>query len=483
MGGSSGINAMLYVRGNAADYDEWEELGNAGWGWKSALEYFKKAEHNKIGDWIGEYHGGDGPLRVDFFSHVDSFRDIFGESATENGHLFVDDINIPNFMGYTTVQGTIHEGKRFSSAKAYLLPAKNRTNLHIIKNAHVKNINFENKKAVSVDFIYEKNEEMTVRAKKEIILSAGAIGTPQILMLSGIGPKKHLAKQEIPLVQNLPVGQNLQDHVIVPVFYRFNRNKQNTIRHDEFVNNIYLLTSQGTGPLTGHNAVDLTGFINTLDSKANIADIQLHHFSFHKKSPELKYFLETIGFADEITKSILETNEKEDVVCVPVTLLRPKSIGSIRLRSNDYTKTPKIFANYLKHQDDVDTLVRGINIANKVLDTKPFSENEGYLLRVNITECNNLKGDKYWICYTRHMSTTLYHPTSTAKMGPPGDSSAVVDPRLKVHGIEGLRVVDASIMPNIVRGNTNAPAIMIGEKASDMIKEDWSDAKIDHNEL
>lgn len=487
LGGSGGINAMLYVRGNSRDYDEWEELGNPGWGWKTVLEYFKKAEDNQNPDFIGKYHGKGGPLKVDYFPHANTIHYLFRDAAIELKEKIVDDINglNDNFMGWTRLQSTSYKGARWSPAKAYLSPVKDRQNLHMVKFAHVKKINIDSKGRVeSVSFVRNGTDEMVATVKKEVILSAGAIGTPHILMLSGVGPEKHLKKKNIPVVKSLSVGLNLQDHVIVPLFFKFHRSTATPVTNEELASDIYLYMTQRLGPLTSHGSLDFNGMINTLDKNAKFPDIQQHIFSFRKQSPGLLTLFALLGYSEEIVKTVVAVNQFEDIAIVVVTLLRPKSIGKIELRTTDYKDKPIIEANFLDSKDDVDTIIRGIRYQINFTKTKAFKNHEGDFLKVPIADCTfEFDTDEYWECYSRHMSTTLYHPSGTAKMGPANDPTSVVDSRLRVIGVDGLRVADCSIMPNLVSGNTNAPTIMIGEKASDMIKEDWGFVPGAHTEL
>ena len=491
LGGSGSINAMLYIRGNSRDYDEWEKMGNPGWGWDSVLEYFKKSEDVRFDEFAtkanGKYHAKGGPLKVEPFFSYDPLKDMMLEAAQELGYKMNEDVNAEEFMGYNTCLGTIENGRRVSPAKAFLSPIKDRKNLHVVKHAQVANIIInKDGKAEGVHFIIQGTKVMAT-AKKEVILSAGAINSPQILMLSGVGPKAHLKKFSIKCKKDLPVGKNLQDHAIVYVPFKFHKSQAQPIAADELYDEIYMYLRHKVGKFSHHGTTDLVGFINTVNKTAQFPDIQFHHFQFRRgEENKLEKFADQIGYTDEVKKSLMDVLDDSELVMVMVTLLKPKSFGKIELNSAYPLDKPLIYGNYLLEQEDVDTLVRGIDALMPFLGTKTFKEHEGKLHKLNITGCDEHKyhSNAYWKCFVRHTTTTVYHPTSTCKMGPDTDPEAVVDSRLRVKGIKGLRVIDASIMPLIVSGNTNAPTIMIGEKGADFIKKDWQekDSK-SHSEL
>lgn len=488
LGGSSAINLMLYIRGNSKDYDYWEELGNPTWDYKSVLEYFKKSEHltdnwfNEITD--GYYHGTEGELKVSPFRNILSIKTILYEAAFELGYIETMDANAHQTVGFNTALGNIYYGMRCSSATAFLVPAKRRPNFDVIKYAHVTKIELNDEgKADTVKFKID-GKQMIAKAKKEIVLSAGAINTPQILILSGIGPEDHLKTLGIKTIKDLPVGKNLQDHLIVPYVLTFHKSRCEKQSLEELSDWMYMYAMHRVGPLSSIGATDLIGFINTLNNtEGQFPDIQMMYASFKKQAPQLKSFLDKLGYIDEIIESIVDASQDAEVVLCLVTLLNPKSVGKIELRSNNPFEMPKIFANYLDEQEDVDTVLRGIRLKQKFLTTKNFEMHQVEEVKINIPGCSDLESDsdEYWECYIRHMSTTVYHPVGTAKMGPDSDKEAVVDSQLRVKGIKGLRVADASIMPKIISGNTNAPTVMIGEKAADFIKQEWATVK--HSEL
>lgn len=490
LGGTGAINAMIYVRGNRKDYNHWEELGNPTWGWDNVLNYFKKSQdlrNEYVFEVFGEsHHSRGGPLKVDMYHSMEPIKTVIYEAAFELGFKEIFDANAEEHIGYHTCMGTLDKGTRCSPAKAFLVPAKNRPNLHIIKNAHVTKINVSPKNVVtSVDFIVKDSQKLTATIKKEVILSAGAINSPQILMLSGIGPKAELKKHNIPLKADLPVGENLQDHAIVPIFFTFHKSTATNLDIKELADYLYMYVNHKIGPFAALGATDLIGFVNTVNDTDPFPDVQYHHFMYKKQTADLKIALDMFGFDDRISASISKGNHDQEVLCIFVTLLNPKSIGNIKLKSSDPFDAPVINANYLKEQEDVETFIRGIRILLKMLTTKTFESHEGKELHIDIPECDAMKtnSNEYWECYVRYMTTTIYHPIGTAKMGPASDPEAVVDSRLRVNGVKGLRVIDASIMPTIPSGNTNAPTIMVGEKGSDMIKEDWAITNGGHTEL
>lgn len=489
LGGSHGINAMLYLRGNHRDYDNWEAMGNPGWGFEDVLPFFKKTEGNVntflLDEKDGErFHSTDGELKVSYMPSTDPLKDVILAAAKELEFDMVDDFNKDVYIGYGNVQGTIYQGVRQSTAKAFLAANKERENLKVIKYAHVNKILINGKGVVEgVDFVYNNTQQVTVKVKKEVVVSAGAVGTPQILLLSGIGPKKHLEKKKIELKKALPVGKNLQDHAITPLIFQFQKSEAVEEDLKQLLDSLFTFATQRYGSLTHPNTVDLVGYASTTND-TTFPDIETHHFTFRKNSPTLKFYMNTVGYDESIIKSVMDANLEGHIMFITVVLLNPKSAGDIKLKSNNPSDRPKIRPNFFAEEEDIQTMLRGIKFQTSFVETKSFKDNEGELVLPELTACKDLEkeSEEYWRCYIKQMSSHIYHPVGTAKMGPAKDKTSVVDPELRVHGIKGLRVADASIMPNIVSANTNAPTIMIGEKAADFITTEWM-KKEKHDEL
>lgn len=476
LGGSSGINAMLYIRGNRRDYDRWAELGNEGWQGEKVLEYFKKSQDNRV-EHVADnrvHHAIDGPLKVDSFSSIMMIKMILAEAVFELGYKEIFDCNADEHIGFITVQGTIDRGSRCSTAKAFLQVANDRPNIRIIKNAHVTNLEFRKNGSVKGVQFKIGNKILHATTKKEVILSAGALSTPKLLMLSGIGPHHQLAKHNITVRHELPVGFNLQDHLSVPYAMAFHRSNAMPLNVKDFADAVYQYSTYQVGLLATIGASDFMGFVSTVND-TQYPNIQYLVYHFHKNSPDLRLMFENYGYKDEIVESFVRANTKAELVVWAVTLLKPKSRGKIVLSSSDPMDPPKIYHNYLMERVDLETTVKGLNILRNISTTNTFAIHEGEVVHVTLPDCDKFdrESDKYWQCYVRHMGTTSHNPVGTAKMGPDSDMRAVVDAKLKVKGVRQLRVVDASIMPEIVSGNTNAPTIMIGEMASDFIKAEW----------
>ncbi len=446
LGGSSSINGLLYVRGQHEDYDRWRQRGNAGWGYEDVLPYFRKAESQQRGE--DQYHGAGGPLPVSDWRHHDPLSEAFVKAAVEAGIPFNPDFNGAKQEGAGFFQTTTRRGRRASSAFSYLRPAKNRGNLRIETDALAQRILFEGRRARGVEY-RQRGQLRSVRARREILVSSGAYNSPQLLQLSGVGPADLLKNHGIDVVLDSPgVGNDLQDHLQVRIVTRCPQR----VTLNDVVNNPVRRVLAGMqwaalrrGPLT--IAAGTSGAFFKTSPRLASPDIQIHFipFSTDKMGEKLHPFS---GF----TASVCQ--------------LRPESRGTLRIRSADPSQPPEIRINYLATETDRRAFIDGIGILRGIL-AKPA-------LKQYVTEevypGAKVVSDDDILSFCRQTGSTVYHPTSTCRMG--NDPLAVVDQQLKVRGTEGLRVVDASVMPDLMSGNTNAPTIMIAEKASDMILQD-----------
>ena len=449
LGGSSSINAMLYVRGHKWDYDHWSELGNNGWSYDEILPYFKKAEHNEIHQ--NNFHGQDGPLNVANIRHKNKPVDDFVETGS-SVFGFNEDFNGESQEGIGYYQTTQKNGKRCSAAKAYLVPALERENLTVLTDTNVNKILVNDSRATGVSCIGEEGEEFTLNATKEVLLSSGAFGSPQVLLRSGIGPEQEITKHGIEHKVDLPgVGKNLQDHIDYLSVHKYKSlNLFGFSLGTIFLKYPYELIKYlliKTGMFTS-TVAEAGGFIRSRND-ITVPDIQLHF------APGM--------VVDHGRESVWGTG-----LSCHTCLLRPKSRGEVTLQSADPKDDPKIDPKFLSHPDDMRDMVAGYKKMMKVMNKEPLSKyTSGHVQRPV-----DLDNDEDIEQAIREDADTVYHPVGTCKMG--SDEMSVVNERLKVHKVSGLRVIDASIMPTLVGGNTNAPTIMIGEKASDMILEDWA---------
>ncbi|XP_076623883.1 glucose dehydrogenase [FAD, quinone] [Colletes latitarsis] len=477
LGGSSVLNAMIYVRGNRHDYDNWARLGNEGWSYEEVLPYFLKSEDNR-NPYLARtpYHGTGGYLTVQEAPWRTPLSLAFLQAGQELGYE-IRDINGEKQTGFMLTQATIRRGSRCSTAKAFLRPVKNRENLHIAMNSQVLRVLFNNdKRAMGVEILRDGRQQI-VRVRREVVLSAGAINSPQLLMLSGIGPKEHLAEFNIPVMSDLRVGDNLQDHVGLGGL-TFIVNEPISLKKDRFqtmpVMIEYVLNERG--PMTSPGVEGLA-FVNSkyADEFEDYPDIQFHFAPSSINSDGGDQIKKITGLRDRVYNTMYKPLNHAETWSILPLLLRPRSSGWVRLKSRNPLVYPDINPNYFTHKEDMDILVEGIRIALQLSNTTAFQRFGSRPHTIRMPGCHRYPFDtyEYWECAIRHFTFTIYHPTGTCKMGPRNDPTAVVDPRLRVYGVKGLRVADASIMPVIVSGNPNAPTIMIGEKASDIIKQDW----------
>ena len=438
-GGSSSINAMVYQRGNPTDYDGWGELGNEGWSWQDVLPYFKKAQNQERGE--SEHHGVGGPINVADLRDPNPLSVAFVQACEEQGQPLNDDFNGGTQEGFGLYQVTQKNGMRHSAAVGYLHPALERDNLAAIPFAHVTRLTFDGTRCTGAVYLKD-GEENSVEASREVILCGGAINSPQLLMLSGVGPQEKLQALGIDVVTNLPgVGQNLQDHLMVPVAYHCTEPVSLTGAAED--SEAQKFEKERKGMLTS-NIAEAGGFVK-LNPDSPAPELQFHFapgwFILHGAgNPEQGH-----GFT------------------LAPTLVDTKSIGSLDLRSTDPGDAPMIDPNYLAEDRDMDVLVEGVKMARKVVSSSAFDmyRGEEYLPGEDVQSDEEIKE------FNRAYVTNIYHPIGTCKMG--NDPMAVVNDRLQVHGISGLRVADASIMPSIINANTNNPCIMIGEKCADMV--------------
>jgi choline dehydrogenase-like flavoprotein len=448
LGGSSSINAMLYVRGNKWDYDHWESLGNRGWSYADVLPLFKRAENNE--QFQNEFHGQGGPLNVTYPSFKSSASERFLKAALRHGLDLNPDYNGAEQEGAFMYQATQIKGERCSAAKSYLTPNLSRPNLRVVTQATSAGILFEGRRARGIAY-YQGRELGEVYARREVIVSGGAFGSPQLLMLSGVGAGAELKKLGIPVVQDASgVGKNLQDHIDYVQAWRAS-SKTDTVG----------LSLRGVARAV--SAIrqwrrTRSGLITTTFATAGAFLRSMPE----APAPDLQLFF-AVAIVDDHAR---KTHMGHGISC-HVSVLRPFSRGGVSLASRDPRDAPLIDPRFLSDDRDVKLLVKGGEIQQRIIESAPFDDLRGKMLHlVKIGDSAGMEAD------IRNRADTAYHPVGTCKMGPDNDPLAVVDSRLRVRGLDGLRVADASIMPTLVGGNTNAPTIMIAEKAADMIRSD-----------
>ncbi|XP_054708986.1 glucose dehydrogenase [FAD, quinone]-like [Uloborus diversus] len=478
IGGTSLLNFFMYVRGNRRDYDRWAKNGARGWAWKDVLPYFLKSEDNTDPELMNNiFHHKGGYLTVQSAQYNSTLMHAFAKAAAERGYEYRD-INGNRQTGFSRIQGTLRNGRRCSTAKAFLIPAQNRKNLHIVNNALVTKVLINTKKdAYGVRFEIN-GQKYDVRVRKEVIVSGGTINSPQLLMLSGIGPRKHLEELNIPVIADLPVGDNLQDHVGTTSL-NFEATKAEPLLLGQITNplNLEKFKQEGKGPLTSFSGIEGMAYVNTKFNNADLdwPDVEIHMASGSPASDYGQILKRTVGMTDEVYREVYAPYTGKNTFTFFPCNLRPKSRGTIRLKSTDPHEHPLIDPNLFEYREDLDLLVEVMKeCVDIVNNTNAFKEIGAKMFETKFPGCDNLTlySEEYLRCVALRHTFTLYHPVGTCKMGDPRDRTTVLDSHLRVKGIKNLRVVDGSVMPTIVSGNTNAPIIMIAEKASDMIKKD-----------
>jgi len=445
LGGGSSVNAMVYIRGHARDYDQWAAQGCAGWGWQDVLPWFRHAECNQL--LSNDHHGADGLFKVGATRFHHPLSHAFIKGAQECGLPYNPDFNGPEQTGVGFYQTTTHEGERASTAASYLKEVLGRSNLTVRTGALARKVLFEGTRAQAVVWRDTQGGEHVTRARREIILTAGALATPKLLMLSGVGPAAHLGELGIPVVRDLPgVGENFQDHLEVGVYGRC-REPISLAGNDRGLKALkhglqWKLTRTG---LLSSNVVESGGFVDTRGQGR--PDIQFHVL------PVL------VG---DVDRAPLPGHGLSINPCY----LQPAARGQLRLASPDPDTPARLDGRFLSEQADVDTLVRGVRLARRILRAPSMRK----LVSEELAPAAGAEPDDRALeDYVRARAKTVYHPVGTCRMGADADADAVVDTRLRVRGLEGLRICDASVMPTIVSGNTNAPVVMIAERCSDFL--------------
>ncbi|XP_049887188.1 glucose dehydrogenase [FAD, quinone]-like [Pectinophora gossypiella] len=484
LGGSSVLNFLIYQRGHPEDYNDWASMGNDGWSYSEVLPYFKKSENIRIKNLKNStFHGRGGYLDIDYSPYWSPLETAFKRAGEELGYEWRDP-NGEEVIGFSKPQATMRNGRRCSTSKAFLEPIRFRTNLKVTKHSTVTKvlIDAETKTAYGVELL-KNNKRIQVRAKREVVLSAGTIGSAQILMLSGVGPEDHLREVGVNPLVNLPVGYNLQDHVTFSG-NAFIVNDSRLCVNDAMAASPISATAYlaGRGPLTLPGGATGLAFTRTRYAHDDLAssrpDIELVMGAGSLAGDLLGILRSLLGVTDrwywKVYGSLPHEDRQRSFAMNPV-LIRPRSVGRLTLRSRRHSDHPRIQLNYFQHPDDLNALVEGVRLVEKVIGTKAFQRYKTRLHDTPFPGCEQLRfdSDEYWKCAIMQTSITLDHQVGTCKMAPAGDPTGVVSPRLTVNGVSGLRIADASIIPRIPAAHTHAPVVMIAEKASDLIKEDW----------
>ena len=442
LGGSSSINAMCYTRGHRSDYDDWQAAGNPGWGWNDVLPYFMRAQDQARGP--SRLHGSGGPLGVSDLSHKNVLSEVFIQAAEQAGIAHNRDFNGPVQRGAGFYQVTQRNGRRCSAAVGYLAPVKSRRNLTVLTGALALNLVFSGRRRVSGVRFQRRGRVRTALAEREVLLAGGAINSPQLLMLSGIGPAAALETAGISCRHALPgVGRNLQDHLDICTLTRSLQPVTYDHLNELKVGLRYYLKHDGEGT---SNIAEAGAFVVSGRGRDDRADIQMH-------------------FVPALLDDHGRNRLPGDGYTLHACPLRPASRGHLALRSDDPRQPVAIHANYLSEPEDLEMMLECVRLSREILRQPAFRPFRAHEIFPG-SEATDRRG---LIDFIRQKAETIYHPVGTCRMGPDSDAKAVVDARLKVHGLEGLRVIDASIMPGLIGGNTNAPVIMIAEKAADMI--------------
>jgi len=479
IGGSSVLNYMVHTRGNRRDYNLWESMGNSGWGYEDVLPYFLKSEDIAIPELADDkkFHSTGGYLTVSYPPYLTPLAEAFLEAGKETGQKVID-YNAETQTGFSIIQSTTKNGTRWSTSRAFLHPIRNRANLHVKKRSQVTKILIDpdTKTAYGVEFVRNK-KKYVVRARKEVIVSGGAINSPQLLMLSGVGPKKHLRDMDIPVIQDLKVGYNLMDHMAV-IGITFLVNKSVSIRSESIFESgkdliDYFQCRKGLlSSVAGVEGIAFFDFENSTDSDG-YPDVELLFTGGSIVSdPTLR---KTCGINDYVYETVYKQIENRHTWMIFPILLRPKSRGRVMLKDNNPFHKPLIYHNYLQYPEDLETLLKGVKKIVDLGETKAFKKFGSTLHDVPVPGCSQFEfgSDDYWRCVIKHLTMSIFHVSGTCQMGPVTDRHAVVDPRLRVYGINRLRVIDSSIMPVVPAAHTNAPTIMTAEKGADLVKQDW----------
>lgn len=444
LGGSGAINGMVYFRGHPTDYDDWADSGCKGWSYREVLPYFTRTERNE--DYPESvFHGTDGPINVKLVENPNALNYAFMDALGTLQFPACPDFNGADPEGYGRRQGLIGDGQRQSTWQQMLKPALARGNVHVQTDARVARIVVEDGRATGVELV----DGRTIRARREIVLSAGTVQTPQIMMLSGIGPGEHLREHGIDVVHALEgVGGNYQDHVASPIHMETDDTTSYGISWKALPRDIYYgieYLLKRTGPLAG-NVFESVAFLRTDPSLAK---------------PDVQFVFQP---AKRLTNPKIPFPLGHGYAISPVALY-PKSRGTVRLGSPEPAADPLIDPHLLEHPDDIKPLIRALKISREAFASKPFAKYNG----TEVAPGPDCQSDEEWDAYIRETGYTVHHPVGTCRMGDPADAKTVVDPQLRVKGIEGLRVADASVMPTVIGGNTNAPCVMIGERCADFI--------------
>ncbi|KAI4454885.1 glucose-methanol-choline gmc oxidoreductase [Holotrichia oblita] len=474
LGGSSSINNMHYMHSLPIDFLEWPGEARHGWRLDNIEKNYRKHENN-LGFVNETVFGNSGELSLNFINEENDIKNLIYEGAEIMGY---SKINPGGTIGYQNVLGVIDGGVRQNYAKAFLGPIKDRDNLFLAKRALVTKIitQIPKDRRIQGVNVYIGGKQITIKAKKEVILTAGAINTAQLLLMSGFGPKDQLKRSDVPVVVDLPVGQNLQDKISTLLFVGIDNG---TAKLDDVstVDNAYSFIMHRTGGFTQTNVNDIVGFINTEDKDSDIPNILIYHYFFERNDPTLESFIDSFGFQDKIKGSIMRQNNHERLIAFAPTVIKPKSRGQIVLESDNPFRKPFIYGNYLSEREDHQTLLSAAKYILAMIETEPFKKRDAHFLEVDMPTCRNFKycNEPYLACAVTAMSFPMSQMVGTAQMGDLTSKCdiRVTDEFMLLDGIRHLRIVDASVIPEQITGNVEAAVAMMAENAADQIKKFW----------